>query len=90
MNLRESVRPTVPLGVDGCGLMGREYAALSQRIFGGRIVADLAGEIVAAANAGEKTKTLKRIAAEHLAGEGGRAKVEGWVPRWTPPSVGAY
>ena len=32
---------------------------------------------------------MKRIAAEHLAGEGGRAKVEGWVPRWMafPPSA---
>jgi len=54
-----------------------------------RIVAEVAGEPVAKANAGEKTKTMKRIVADHLAGENGRAKVENWVPRWMtfPPSA---
>ena len=53
-----------------------------------RIVAELAGETVAEANAGEKTKTLKRIVRDHLEGANGRAKVERWVPRWMafPPS----
>ena len=55
----------------------------------GRIVAEVAGEAVAAANAGEKTKTLKRIVCDTLAGENGRAKLAGWVPRWMafPPSA---
>jgi len=54
-----------------------------------RIVAEVAGETVAAANAHEKGKTLKRIVADHLAGENGRAKVDKWVPRWMafPPSA---
>jgi len=53
------------------------------------IVAEVAGETVAAANAKEKGKTLKRIVADHLSGENGRAKVDNWVPRWMafPPSA---
>lgn len=47
-----------------------------------RIVADVAGETVASANAGEKTKTLKRIVRDHLDGADGRTKVERWVPKW--------
>jgi ParB family chromosome partitioning protein len=55
----------------------------------GRMVAEVAGEAVASANAGEKSKTLKRIIADHLAGNDGRPKVERWVPRWMqfPPSA---
>ena len=55
----------------------------------GRIVADVAGQLVATANAGEKSKTLKRIIGDHLAGADGRTKVERWVPRWMqfPPSA---
>lgn len=55
----------------------------------GRLVADVAGEAVAAANAGEKVKTLRAIVADHLGGANGRAKVDGWVPRWMafPPSA---
>ncbi|MBV1691402.1 ParB N-terminal domain-containing protein [Novosphingobium sp. G106] len=82
----------IELGVDMAGYWQADpafFELIRDREVLGRIVADLAGETVAAANAGEKTKTLKRIAAEHLAGEGGRAKVEGWVPRWMafPPSA---
>ncbi len=52
------------------------------------MVAEVAGEQVAAANAREKGKALKAIIRAHLAGEGGRTKCEGWVPRWMvfPPS----
>ena len=55
----------------------------------GRMVGDVAGQLIATANAGEKSKTLKRIIADHLAGAEGRAKVERWVPRWMlfPPSA---
>jgi ParB family transcriptional regulator, chromosome partitioning protein len=54
-----------------------------------RIVAEVAGETVARANAGEKAKTMKRIVRDHLDGANGRAKVERWVPRWMafPPSA---
>lgn len=54
-----------------------------------RIVAEVAGETIAAANAGEKGKTLKTIIRDHLDGANGREKVEPWVPRWMafPPSA---
>lgn len=54
-----------------------------------RIVAEVAGERVAEANAKEKGKTLKAIVADHLAGANGRAKAERWVPGWMafPPSA---
>ena len=54
-----------------------------------RIVVEVAGETVATANAGEKTKTLKRIVRDHLNGADGRSKVERWVPKWLafPPSA---
>ncbi|MEN3746048.1 ParB N-terminal domain-containing protein [Sphingomonas sp. HF-S3] len=53
------------------------------------LVADVAGNTIADANAGETGKTMRRIVADHLAGAGGRAKVERWVPRWMafPPSA---
>lgn len=52
------------------------------------LVAEVAGEEVAAANAKEKGATLKQIVRDHLDGINGRAKVEAWVPRWMafPPS----
>ncbi|TPG18767.1 chromosome partitioning protein ParB [Sphingomonas koreensis] len=54
-----------------------------------RIVAEIAGESVAAANAGEKTKTMKQIVRDHLDGVSGREKREHWVPKWMafPPSA---
>lgn len=53
------------------------------------ITGDVAGADVTAANAGEKTKALKAIIADCLAGTNGRAKVEPWVPRWMafPPTA---
>ena len=53
------------------------------------IVGEVAGQMVATANAGEKTKVLKQIAADHLAGANGRDKVARWVPKWMafPPSA---
>ncbi|TPG48076.1 ParB/RepB/Spo0J family partition protein [Sphingomonas glacialis] len=53
------------------------------------MVAEVAGPMVADANAGEKGKTLRRIIADHLGGVDGRAKREHWVPRWMtfPPSA---
>ena len=54
----------------------------------GAMVAEVAGERIAAANAKGKGKTLKRIVTDHLDGVGGRAKIERWVPRWMafPPA----
>jgi ParB family chromosome partitioning protein len=62
----------------------RDREVLSQ------IVAEVAGEMVATANAGEKTKTLKRIVRDHLDGADGRAKVERWVPKWLGFPASAY
>jgi len=54
------------------------------------MVADVAGESVAAANANEKGKALKAILRDSFEGANGRAKVEGWVPRWMRFPAGAY
>src|SRR3546814_20878868 len=54
------------------------------------IVAEVAGETVARANANEKAKTLKNIVANHLAGADGRAKVRLWVPKWMAFTPSAY
>ena len=55
-----------------------------------RIVAEVAGEAVAAANAGEKAKTLKRIVRDHLDGTNGRERHENWVPKWMAFPPAAY
>jgi ParB family chromosome partitioning protein len=54
------------------------------------MVGEVAGETVAAANAGEKAKTMKAIIRNHLAGLGTRAKVASWVPRWMRFAPSAY
>lgn len=54
------------------------------------IVAEVAGEEVAAANAKEKTKTLKAIIADHLDGTNGRAQVAPWTPKWMAFPPAAY
>lgn len=53
------------------------------------MIGEVAGAEVAKANAGEKTKAMKAIIADSLAGTNGRTKVENWVPRWLafPPSA---
>lgn len=53
------------------------------------MIGEVAGAEVAAANATEKTKAMKAIISDSLAGTNGRAKIEKWVPRWLafPPSA---
>ncbi|WP_380871562.1 chromosome partitioning protein ParB [Sphingomonas sp. DBB INV C78] len=65
------------------------FALIRDREVLDRIVADVAGERVATANAKEKSATLKHIVTDHLEGNDGRAKVDNWVPRWMafPPSA---
>ncbi|WP_242130466.1 ParB/RepB/Spo0J family partition protein, partial [Sphingobium sp. Sx8-8] len=55
----------------------------------GHLVAEVAGKIVATANAGESAKVQRQIVRDYLAGTGGRAKAENWVPRWMvfPPTA---
>lgn len=81
------------LGVD----MGQVWSAdaafwrlLRDKDVLGKIVAEVAGGEVAAANAGEKAAVLKTIVIDHLDGTNGRAKVEGWVPRWMKFEPSAY
>jgi ParB family chromosome partitioning protein len=66
------------------------FALLRDREVLTRIVAEVAGEPVASANAGEKAKTMKAIVADTLGGANGRAKVDGWVPKWMAFPPAAY
>jgi len=54
------------------------------------LVAEVGGSEVSGANAKEKGATLKAIVRDHLDGSNGRAKVEGWVPRWMAFPPAAY
>jgi ParB family chromosome partitioning protein len=56
----------------------------------GAIVAEVAGETIASANRNEKTKTMKKIVADHLEGNEGRTRQERWVPRWMAFPPAAY
>ncbi|MEH6755873.1 MAG: chromosome partitioning protein ParB, partial [Parasphingorhabdus sp.] len=53
------------------------------------LLGEVGGASIAAANASEKTKTVKGIISDHLTGENDREKKESWVPRWMafPPSA---
>lgn len=55
----------------------------------GHVLNEVAGESVAAANEAATGKIKRQIIRDCLTGENGRAKVEGWVPRWMafPPSA---
>jgi len=66
------------------------FAALRDREVLTRIVAEVAGETVASANAGEPAKTLKAIIRDHLDGTNGRARCDHWVPRWMAFPPAAY
>ena len=55
-----------------------------------RILAEMAGEQVASANARETVKTLKRIVRDHLDGTNGRTRCAQWVPRWMTFPPAAY
>ena len=46
------------------------------------VLADVAGDDVAEANAEATAKVQRGILVDCLTGRNGRAKVEGWVPRW--------
>jgi ParB family chromosome partitioning protein len=65
------------------------FETLRDKTVLGQLVAEIAGEGVAAANAAEPGKVLKAIVRDHLQGTNGRAEVSGWVPRWMrfPPAA---
>jgi ParB family transcriptional regulator, chromosome partitioning protein len=80
------------IGVDMAGYWQADdafFALVRDREVLIRIVAEVAGESIASANATEKAKTMKMIVADHLGGSNGRSKVENWVPRWMafPPTT---
>jgi ParB family chromosome partitioning protein len=56
----------------------------------GHILAEVAGEETAAANAKATAKVQRGIVRDCLTGSNGRAKVEGWVPRWMAFPPAAY
>ena len=56
----------------------------------GQIVAEVAGDAVATANAGESVKVQRQIVRDCLAGTDGRTKVDGWVPRWMAFAPSTY
>ena len=54
------------------------------------MLAEVAGCVLAQANAGEKVKAQKAVIRDCLSGSNGRTKVEGWLPRWLRFPVGTY
>jgi len=56
----------------------------------GCVLADVAGDTVASANEGATGKVKRGIVRDCLTGENGRAKVEGWVPKWMAFPPAAY
>lgn len=56
----------------------------------GHVLADVAGADVAAANEATTGKVKRKIIRDCLTGENGRAKVEGWVPKWMAFLPAAY
>jgi ParB family chromosome partitioning protein len=55
-----------------------------------RILAEVAGDAVAQGNAAATGKVKRRIIRDCLHGENGRAKVDGWVPKWMAFPPAAY
>ena len=58
------------------------FELLKDRATVGAMLAEVGGETVAAANAGETLKTQKQIIRDYSRGENGRAKAENWLPGW--------
>ncbi len=81
------------MGVDMAAVWQADDAlleAVRDREVMGHILAEVAGETVAAENAKATTKIQRTIIRDCLAGDHGRAKVEGWVPRWMAFPATAY
>jgi ParB family chromosome partitioning protein len=66
------------------------FALIRDRAVVNGMVVEVAGKAVADANVAEKLKTQKTIIRDCLAGTNGRAKVEGWVPRYMTFPPRAY
>lgn len=64
------------------------FGLLRDRAVANALLRDVGGKRIADANVAEKVKTQKTILRDFLAGSGGRAKVDGWTPKWMafPPA----
>jgi len=54
------------------------------------MTAEVAGQMVADANARETLKTRKAVIKDYLTGTNGRPKVENWLPRWFRFPIATY
>lgn len=82
----------IHLGVEMASQWQADDALLDQirdREVLSHILTEVAGESVASANEAATGKIKRQIVRDCLTGENGRARVEGWVPRWMafPPSA---
>jgi ParB family transcriptional regulator, chromosome partitioning protein len=82
----------VQLGVSMAEVWQADDALLDQlrdKELLGAMLAEVAGKLVADANASEPAKVKRTIIRNYLNGVDGRPKVDGWVPRWMafPPSA---
>lgn len=80
------------LGTDMSGVWQADDALLEtirDRELMDALLTEVAGEAAASANQGETVKVKRSILRDCLAGENGREKVDGWVPRWMrfPPAA---
>ena len=64
------------------------FGLLRDRAVANALLRDVGGKRIADANVAENVKTQKIILRDFLAGTGGRAKVDGWTPKWMafPPA----
>lgn len=79
------------LGVDMAALWQPDAAffeLIRDKTMVNALLADIGGEAVASANAGEKVKSQKQLIGDFLDGGNGRPKTD-WLPRWMafPPAV---
>ncbi len=83
----------IGLGVDMAAVWQADAAfidALRDREVLLGMIGEVAGPAVAEANVKEPVRTLRTILRDCLDGTGGRAKAEGWVPRWLAFPASAY
>ena len=83
----------VQLGIDMAQVWQADDAlldSLRDREVIDAMLAEVAGKDIAEANAKETGKTKRQIIRDYLTGTNGRAKVEGWVPRWLHFPPGSY
>ena len=80
------------LGVDMAALWQPDVAffeLIRDKSIVNALLADIGGEAVASANAGEKVKAQKQLIGDFLGGSNGRPKTD-WIPRWMAFPPAAY